>query len=100
MATTVEEWLAAGNVIKRERDDRDPIVDEYQGTRFEWVLVGQATPPCTYKCQRTGVLAHKRSANNRITPYICRDPHCKAYGRHRGYGNATFCDEHRPEVSE
>lgn len=96
--TSVEEWLAQGGEVTRERDD-EVVVDVYDGTEFEWERTGPATVPTTYRCRRTGVLAHKRSRANRITPYICRDPYCDEYGRHRGYGNATYCDEHNPEVA-
>lgn len=95
--TSVEEWLAAGGKVTRERPSADePIHDVYDGTEFEWVVQGSAALPATYKCARTGVLAHRRTRNNRITPYVCRHPECDAYGRHRGYGNATYCEEHRP----
>lgn len=95
--TSVDEWLAKGGQITRVRDEAEPIEDEYRGTKFEWVVQGSSMLPAVYRCQRTGVLAHKRSANNRITPYTCRHPRCSEYGRHRGYGNATYCDEHKQE---
>lgn len=91
MATSVEEWLAEGNEITREREP-----DIVRVGAFEFEQIGTGLPPRTYRCRHTGVLAHQRTTNNKVTPYVCRQNGCGKHGKHQGYGSSTWCDEHEP----
>lgn len=93
--TSVEEWIEKGGTITRTRAHGEAIIREHEGTRFEWLPIGDAiVKPARYRCRRTGVLGYDRVQGNKIVPYICRHPNCTAYARHRSRGNQAYCDEH------
>lgn len=91
--TTVEEWLAAGGTITRERADGEPVLVEFRGTTFEFLP--DRTTSAQWRCRRTGVYGHQRAhLTLRIEPYVCRYERCRLYGRHQHNGR-FWCDEHR-----